>query len=261
MDVRPIWDFWDLFAMDSKIKPTVLKFDLIDGTAPSIVGLDVLVYTQIENNPHKPLFKFTNDSLKTYFNICITNNIGDIKRERLLLLPRYETFTFTLICSNLKGIGSQIANKLRRLTHARKCEMKTLLRDTDIIKIFVQYDTVYGSCNICASLGRLHKMEKISWKHVNGAFDECVQAGHRVIYINIEQNEVLNIVDAGPCYSKRCIAASRKDMKSMRICRLENLKRLAADPEFANRPWSDLRMVLKSLLMNDHFDSLTRMVW
>lgn len=240
LDAKPICFSWDLFVLDSSGKPTVLNFDLIERSAPLIVGLDVREYAQIDNNRHELSFQRPTDKSERCFNTYIATDVGDNKRARIMLLPHYNALAGSLLCSTYKGKESHIAKKLHRVSHAPKSEMITLLRDAGVEnkKIFDHYDAAYDSCDICASSGRPRNKIKVSLKHVNEAFNETVQADYMVVYINEEKFEVLNIVDTGTAYGERSIAPSRSSdnmkamLESMWICRHGTPKRFATDPEF-----------------------------
>lgn len=135
------------------MKPNVLKFDLIEGSSPITIGLDVLQYASMHKIQHRLSSKRSSDKPEriflTYIAAYHTHNI----RARLLLLPHYKLFTRSLLGMALNGIEAHVTKKLHRMIHAPKHKTEIRLRDAGIERkyLFNRYIVIYESCNICAS--------------------------------------------------------------------------------------------------------------
>lgn len=65
-----------MFDNHKKKKPTVLKFDLLETSAPMIVGLDVLKYATIDNMQRKLSFKAPTDKSERLFYTYTAIDVG-----------------------------------------------------------------------------------------------------------------------------------------------------------------------------------------
>lgn len=204
---------WELTVMDNADWPVTLKFDLVEGRSPLIVGMDVKKFADTCNRatPSTLTFKRPNDvrvyQLYTYISNDATNN----PRLRLEVVPHEKSCITTLMSATHKRREMSMAKRVHRFSHASVNDMVRLMAPTgfDKAKIFEACSKVFSACAICAASGRPADKRKVSTTHLNAAFNEEVQSDFFYVYIREKKYEILNMIDLGTRYGERAMTTSR----------------------------------------------------
>lgn len=250
-DAKDIICSWHLTVHDSKCTPCTISFDLVEGTSPLIIGLDLKQYANTCNLQCPPYisFKRPTDTKTFFFPTYITTDQQGNKRLRMEITTHQQSSISTMMANIAKRPDINLAKKLHKFTHAHYQDMKAILRDAGQLKPSLEEacERVYNACPICASSGRPSDRRKVSITHVNRAFNEEIQTDFTYVRIFDKRYEIINIIDTGTKYGERGIVPSRsaETMKAM----FEQLwfynhgvpKRFSADHEFC-------RPVLKKFL-------------
>lgn len=254
-NAKPFIATWTLVINDIHGRPTSLQFDIVEGTSPMILGLDVRKYCNTMNrtNPPTVCMKRPMDVQERVFFTYIAADDDTNERLRVDLVPHRESTMTSLLGTTKHGlrIDKNAIKKIHRFTHASADEMKSILKDADKLspELSDACDMICNACDICASTGRPAHRKKVSISHVNEAFNQSMQADFLVVYVSQDKYEVLNMIDAGTNYGERVIVQKRDAQEMAAKLETEWIyhhgapRTFSADPEFT-RP--ALRKILKS---------------
>lgn len=117
----------------------------------------------------------------------------------------------TLLSGIIKRTDLNLARRIHCFSHTTPEETIKFLNDAghDSPGIEKAVKKVHKFCNICSSSGRPATEKKVSFMHVNKAFNQEIKADFVTAFIGAERYEVLNIIDMGTGYGGSSIAASR----------------------------------------------------
>lgn len=225
LGAKPIVRSWTLTVHDVTEKPTALTFDLVQGSSPLIVGMDVRAYCNTYNlgSQRYILMKRPTDTEKR---TLFTYIVPDDKRLRLDIAPHPRSVVTTLlgnICSSASRAPLVFSKRIHRYTHASKDETKSLCRDANILNEELEQaiDKVHDACEICAKNGRPKSSKKVSLSHVNTAFNQEIQIDFFFITLRGTKFCVINITDTGTGYTVLAIAPDRSTSTIIRLLETE----------------------------------------
>lgn len=149
--------------------------------------------------------------------------------------------------------------KVHRYIHVNANEMGQLLSDAGVLTEDPKNacDKIYDAHTICLSSGKPKHKKKISLYHINESFNEEVKADFTIAYVIGNKRTILNIIEVGTNYGKRCIVESRsarsmmKNFKNMWIYHHGAPKKFCADSKFC-------RPLLKDFLAGNRIKLNTR---
>ncbi len=212
-DPKPIVATWTLVVQDSGNRPTAIKFDLVNGESPLIVGLDVKRYSDTINTtkPSWIEFKRPSDTAARRFFTYIDEDEQQNGRLRIEIVPHKNSCYRSLLGIVAKKADKNSLKRIHRFTHASAKEMKTILKDAGMLNPELEEycEKIHDACDICASTGRPAHRKRISITHINEKFNESVAADFLVAFIGSEKFQVLNIIDMGTNYGERTIVSRR----------------------------------------------------
>lgn len=252
-DLRPVQCTWTLTVNDENGKPTAIPFDLIEGNAPLIVGLDLKRHADTVNRSSTTFVTFQRptDTSERRFRTYLSKDSTGNERIRLAIVPITRTHMRSLMMTGRPRDTLTLVKKMHRLTHPTAKEMERILRDAGHPQQGLTgiCHKVHDACELCVSSGQPAPTRKISLTHVNEGFNSSVQADFVMVYIAEQKHVVLNVIDAGTNYGEREIVESRntRTMKSSLeknwLYRHGAPDRFSADSEFTT---AQLRAFLES---------------
>lgn len=213
LDAKPIVCSWTLTVHDTTGKPTALTFDLVHGSSPLIVGMDVRKYCDTFNRGEQKYvrmqrpFDKRESTLYTYI-------VPDDSRLRLDIAPHPLSKVSTLlgnIQTSVKRTPLVFSKWIHRYTHATEAETLSLCKDAEILTPALEsaIKEVCGACEVCAKNGRPKSSRKVSLTHVNQEFNQEIQVDFLFVYISGKKYCILIITDTGTGYTELSIAADR----------------------------------------------------
>jgi len=127
-EAKPIVASWYLTVDDVYHKPTTLVFDMVEGTSPLIIGLDVKRFSNTNNirDPSTINFERPTDSSRRTFLTYITKDANDNDRLKLELVTHVKS-TYDSLMANIRNRPDiNVAKKVHRFTHASAREMRSI---------------------------------------------------------------------------------------------------------------------------------------
>ena len=157
-NAKPIIATWTFTVLDIYGRPTTLSYDLTEGRAPLITGLDVKKYSDTCNLSDPPFVKIKrpSDNAPRYFYTYLVE--GD-DRLRLELVPHRKSTVKTLL-GKVQNLSIEkplhLAKKIHRYTHATADEMIRICQKAGIMneKLKKALEKVAEACESCISTGR-----------------------------------------------------------------------------------------------------------
>lgn len=241
--------------MDRNNLPTSFTFDLVDGSSPLLIGLDVREYTDTFNLPEEKCIKIKRpyDSSPRFFGTYISPegmSSNRDKRLRIAISMQSHTNLRSLMSNlHLKSKRSPLlfSKQIHRFTHTRPLEVKTICEQAGILtsNLGEAIDKVDEACEVCVQSGRPIPSKKVSLTHVNEAFNEEIQLDFPYCDIRGTQKALLVITDAGTGYTEASIVLA-KDMDTiveklevLWICMHGAPRSLSADDEYHRKKLTD----------------------
>lgn len=115
-------------ATDTYGKETKIPFDLIDGSSPLLLGLDVMQHAVSKNNIGRVTFQRPQNFGQKTFRTCIAHGEDRNKRIKLDFIPHVRSTVSSILGDRSKKNESTMARTLHRVTHVPKKEMETILK-------------------------------------------------------------------------------------------------------------------------------------
>lgn len=220
----------------------MIPFDLVKGSSPLIIGMDINKFSNTSNmgNEKTIEFKRPQDTQKRKLITYIGQDRQGDERLWVEIAPHVQSTVVTIMANIKKRPELNIVKKVHRFMHGNSSELSRLFEEAGMLtpRIKRAISKVTESCTPCAKSGRPKNTKKLSLKHVNREFNDEVQADFMTIKHNDDKYEVLNISDCSTAFGERCIVKSRSaevmmgKFEEMWICRHDCPVRLSADPEF-----------------------------
>lgn len=208
--------------MDAEGKLCSFEFDIITGSSPIIIGLDLGKYCIQNNITTTPFIYFQrpSDSTPRMFHTYITAEAGSplCERIRISIFPKPQDCINALISSSILHKNTRtpkfIAKRVHRMTHAPPEQIKSVFEQAGILTddLSTAIDKVDDACGICRSSGRPAASRKVSLTHVNEAFNMEVQLDFGYEIVRGKKRTLLIITDAGTSFSEGCLTTT-KDIK------------------------------------------------
>lgn len=152
-------------------KSTTLPFDLVQGSSPLIVVIDIEKYGNTQNMKAQKYFKFKrpHDNSSQKFHTYIAKDASGDERIWLDIVPHTNSYIKSLMANIVKRLEINIVKKVHRFTHCNAKELQTLFEEAGLLtpKLEKAIEKVTVACTPCASRGRPSQTRKISLKHVN----------------------------------------------------------------------------------------------
>ena len=209
---------WSLTTLDLHSKPTSFTFDLVQGSDPLLIGLDVSEFANTMNFAREPFLEMKRplDTSLRVFNTYIARKADKHgnRRQHVSIIPE-PGICVTSLMSRLeqrtKRAPMVFAKHVHRLTHAVPDEIKSLCHDAGILepRLAQATDLVDNSCGICAPNGQPLPSRKVSLTHVNEALNQEIQADFTFEYVRKVQRTIFVITDTGTGYTESAIVTSR----------------------------------------------------
>lgn len=252
---------WTLKTQDNNTQPVEISFDLTEGSAPLIIGIDFLQFTDTFNRQEPRVIRFkrpTDVGARTMFTYIAPDRNGN-NRLRLEVIPQSTTSYRSLLSAHHDVDSTTLVAKMHRFSHAHSDDMKAILSDAGRLDEGAKRacEEVFKACPICATTGRPAQHRKVSLTHVNEEFNQELQADFTIAYIRGAKYEVLNFNDTGTRYGERAIATTRSADTIRHLFETKWMyhhgapQRFSADPEFC-------RPVLRRFLDQHNVDVLPR---
>lgn len=224
LGAEPILASWELTTIDAEGKSCSIEFDVLTGSSPIIIGLDIGKFSIQNNIAPAPFLYFQrpSDSTPRMFNTYITAYPSSplCERIRVSIFPKPQTCMNALVSSSLLHRTSRApkvtAKRLHRLTHAPAEQIKSIFEQAGALKdgLSDAIDMVENACGICKSSGRPAANRKVSLTHVNEAFNMELQLDFGYEIVRGEKQTLLIMTDAGTSFSEGGITAV-KDINTM----------------------------------------------
>lgn len=237
---------WTLNTYDTTGKLTSLTFDLVPGTSPLILGMDIRAYCNTFNLGDQKYIKMQrpHDNAER---ILFTYLVPEDKRLRLDIAPHPRSVVRTLL-GNIQTTAQRtpmtFCKKIHRYTHATKDEMRTLCQDARMLdpELEQAIENVCDACEICAKNGEPKRSKKVSLTHVNEAFNQELQIDFIFVVIGDTKYTVMHMTDTGTGYSELALAPDRSMATIIRIietvwvCKHGAPVAVSADDEYNRSP-------------------------
>ena len=237
--------------MDRNNKPTSFLFDLVEGSSPLIIGLDVLKYSNILNLLPDPcvIIRRQIDSFPRVFDTYIAPDpICDSQDMRLrIAITIQPNASVSSLMSNLQLRSRRspllFSKQIHRFTHASADDVKSLCKHAGIMtkELESAIDKVHSACEVCAKNGQPRNSKKVSLNHVNEAFNQEIQMDFTFCDIRGIKQSLIVVTDTGTRYTE-CSIVVKKDidtiinmLESLWICRHGAPENISADDEYHRR--------------------------
>lgn len=182
LNPKPIIFAWTVTVADRTQKHTYITFDVMEGSSPSVIGLDKAQYSNMKNlchNPHIMISRPSDNSLRSFVTYITSDYHNDIcQRMRVELVQRPQTLISSMLPRTLHSKASRtpkiFAKKVHRYTHAHADTVKDLCKQAGVLTNNLEQaiDDVDNACEICARNGHRLPSKKVSLNHVNEAFNQ-----------------------------------------------------------------------------------------
>lgn len=134
LDAIPVIGTWELNTFDIKDLPCSFEFDIIRGSSPIIIGLDVGKYAIQNNLAHPPYLNVRrrSDATRRAFDTYVSADAGSPLSDRIqgAILPRLQASVTALISSSLARTIERSPNlvlkRIHRLTHTTAAQIKSV---------------------------------------------------------------------------------------------------------------------------------------
>ena len=240
---------WTLHVQDVEGKPTAFTFELVEGTSPLILGMDVRKYSNTFNLSDQKYIEMrrpTDSAPRTLFTYIVPND----DRLRLEVAPHPLATVSTLlgnVHTTAKRTPLVFCKRIHRYTDAHPDELRNICKDAGIMDNLLDdaITRVSEACQVCCKNGRSKPSRKVSLSHVNAAFNEEIQVDFLFVNLKGQNIVILIITDTGTGYSELIIAENRTAQVIVRVieqswvCRHGAPKALSADDEYNRRPILD----------------------
>lgn len=250
---------WELTVMDVNQHPVTLSFDLVNGSSPLIIGLDVKQHADTCNRkyPRTITFQRPGDIHVYTMHTYIEKDTTGSDRSRLQIVPHELSPIRTMMTTTDERQEIKMAKQVHKFGHAGVSDMIKMMKPSgyDGQRIKEACIKVHQACAICAASGRPANRKKLSTTHINAAFNEEIQADFLYVYIREKKYEVLNIIDLGTKYGERIISQSRTAEKMKETFETKWFynhgapRRFSADQEFC-RPVLHRFLSKHNILLN-----------
>ncbi len=213
---QPVLGSWSFTTFDVNGLPTTFEFDIIDGPAPVIIGLDARKFSDTYNLTTKPFVIISRpcDSKPRKFFTHVTKDANGNERIHVDIVPHRSSTARSIISSNnllTHASPLSIAKRIHRYSHARYEDMKELLKRANCLTPPLDHclKSVASACEICSGHGRPSITRKISFSRINSQFNEEIQLDFFWTNVRKRQLVCLHIVDTFSSYSEVIIAPTR----------------------------------------------------
>lgn len=204
---------WTLTVHDTTGKPTALTFDLVPGSSPLIIGMDIRAHCDTFNRDKQKYVRMKRPS-DAEERILFTYLVPDDNRLRLDIVPHPRSATRTLlgnIHTTAKRTPLAFCKRVHRYTHATPDEIRRLCKDANMMTDELEQAIVkvFTACEICTKNGRPKPSRKVSLTHVNEEFNQELQMDFFYSEIKGKRRTVMNITDTGTAFTELSIADDR----------------------------------------------------
>lgn len=210
---------WELTVLYVYERPCTLNFDLLPGSSPPMIGLDV-AKDVVQNNVANPQYLLIRRSIETAsrtFHTYIASNPGSLSNSRIrveiIARPKscMTSLLGTRISKQARRVPKRFAKRIHRLTHAPKEQIKSICKHAGILhpQLEEAIDAVDTACDMCSSSDRSAASVKISLSHMNEAFNQGVQLEFAFECIKGEVRTIFVLTDVGTGYTEGAIAPKR----------------------------------------------------
>lgn len=242
---HPVLGTWSFTLHDIQGLPTNFHFDLIDSSAPIVIGLDTRKFSDSFNLTSKPFVVISRpcDSRPRKFFTYIDSDLDGNERLRIELVPHKRSSVDSIISTHnmLNNVSPlSIAKRIHRYSHARYEDMKRLLETAG--KLTPDIDqclkSVARACEICSGHGRPSITRKISISRIDSHFNNEIQLDFVWLNVRDTRHVCLHIIDTFSSYSEVTIAPNRSQefisntLENVWIYRYGAPLKLSGDQEF-----------------------------
>lgn len=166
---------WKPTEMDIQSRPVNFSFDLIEGSSPIIIGLDVKQHAETWSRTGPRTFMCERPS-EIHVHTIHTYVVQDTRRNyqsRLQIVPHSRSSLSTIMSSNNKK-EIQMSKQIHRFGHACAKDLKLLMKPTNYNeeKVKITWLKVKSACTNFPSSGTPTDRKKVSTTHINDAFNE-----------------------------------------------------------------------------------------
>lgn len=242
-DAKSVIGTWYLKIQYVNGNPTTIPFDVIPGSSPMLVGLEIEKYSDsiTSSTPHTITFQRpSEDSKPRKFYTYHDKDETGCERKWIDIIPHEKSTVNTLLTTTKKNEDLMFGKKIHRFSHCSIKDMKILLQDCNKWNPHMERvcKRVISRCQACAGSGRRADRSHISLRHVNDAFNYEVQADFVVVNIRNQKYYAINVICCATSFGIRMIVTNRSADTMRQI--LERYwiyyfgapKRFSADPEF-----------------------------
>ena len=249
---------WTLRAFDNKGDPFNLRFNLTEADDPLIIGRDVLSTSVLDNQAS--IVHIEDDEsrskhiVSTYEALDSTGNmrqfldIGGLRKMATSLLSVQEGANVHISERLQRMSPKTFAIRLHHYGHLTAPEMKRLAERAKLLtpEVESEIDLVQGKCISCPQTGRPLNNRQISLRRELSAMNVCVQIDYVFARVKTSQRIFLHMVDAKGKYSEVEHVESRSLENASQVFETNWIhnhgepQAVAADPEFARRPFTDV---------------------
>lgn len=165
------------------------------------------------NKQNTLLFKRAKDNSDRIFCTYLDKDANGDERIWFAIPPNRKSSITALISNIVKRPEHNLANEVHRFTHGNKQELVCLFSKAGMTtgKMKKAIEKVTSSCVLCSNSGRPQSTNKMSFKHVNKAFNDEVKADLLTVKYHDGKYEKLNIVNTSTGYGERSIVESRNE--------------------------------------------------
>lgn len=170
-EAKDIMYTWYLTVNDVHGRSTVLPFDLMEGSLPLLICLDIKRHSETLNrrDPLILIFKRPMDREAREFHTYIGIDSGGNQRLRIELVTHSKSTLARMLPNITKREPINMAKKVHRFTHISTTDIEAILNDAGYTdpKIREACERVYRAYDVCTSSGRPGISKKMSIGHVN----------------------------------------------------------------------------------------------
>lgn len=176
---------WALHTVNQSSNPVEIGFDLTDGDAPFILGIDFPQYADTCNTRDPRVIHFhrpRDAGICTMFSYISPDHYGN-KRLSLEVVPKSSISCSSLLSAHPACDALTMVPKVHHFSHAHMNYIKAILQDAG--RIYGESNrpcgNVYNSCSVSVKMGRPTQHRKVSLTHVNSCFNSELQAYFAVV--------------------------------------------------------------------------------
>ena len=245
---------WEVELLDLNDNEFRLKFDIVDGDEPLVIGDNILKFSNHIRLSDKPSLVIKTPSMDKEIEFASYSNPGE-DRPRLFIVPPEGNSKSSMIgkASREKAAiksADLLVRKIHGYSHDTAHDMRRLLKLSNKYNPFVEaaIKKVISSCGICVQSGRPLPSKKVSIKHIDKDFNNTVFVDFFYAEHGVPQKTYmfLHARCASTGYSEVSHVSSR-DMKvaaatfdSIWISTHGAPKCVGGDPEFDKAPFTKL---------------------